>query len=56
MVEKYSLNGKQLPTLPTPHDCKIIEVESKDEYLIFKFGNGTNLYDSIKKLILMLIA
>ena len=32
MVEKYSLNGKQLPTLPTPHDCKIIEVEFKDEY------------------------
>ena len=50
MVEKYSLNGKQLPTLPTPHDCKIIEVEFKDEYLIFKFGNGINFYDSIKKI------
>lgn len=50
MVEKYNLNGKQMPTLPTPHDCKIIEVEFKDEYLIFKFGNGINLYDSIKKI------
>lgn len=50
MVEKYSLNGKQLPTLPTPHDCKIIEVEFKDEYLIFNFDNGITLYDSIKKI------
>ncbi len=50
MVEIFSLNGKQLPTLPTPHDCKIIEIEYKDDYLIFKFSDGINLYDSIKKI------
>ena len=37
MVEKYILNGDKLPTLPTPHDCEIVEIVCKDNFLIFKF-------------------
>ena len=48
MIEKYNLNGEKLPTLPTPHDCEIVEVECNDEFLIFKFANNLNCYDSIK--------
>lgn len=47
MIEKYILTGDKLPTLPTPHDCEIVEIECKDDYLIFKFCDEINLYDSI---------
>lgn len=48
MIEKYTLTAANLPTLPTPHDCKIIEVECKNDFLIFKFASDLNDYDSIK--------
>lgn len=48
MVEKYILNGDKLPTLPTPHDCEIVEIVCKDNFLIFKFCNEINLFDSIR--------
>ena len=48
MKEKYYLNETTLPTLPTPHDCIIREIEYKDEFLIFKFENDLNVYDSIR--------
>lgn len=48
MIEKYNLNGEKLPTLPTPHDCEIVEVECNDEFLVFKFANNLSCYDSIK--------
>ena len=41
MVEKYILNGDKLPTLPTPHDCEIVEIVCKDNFLII-FGEDEN--------------
>lgn len=50
MIEKYILNEKKLPTLPTPHDCEIIEIECKDDFLIFKFIDELYLHDSIRSI------
>ena len=48
MIEKYYLNCDELPTLPTPHDCPIVEIKCVNDFLIFQFAKDLSLYDSIR--------
>jgi len=48
MIEKYYLNGDELPNILTPHDCQVKEIYLKDEYLVFELGDDLFEYDSIE--------
>lgn len=37
MKDTYCLNGKELPVIPTPHDCMIKEIRMEKQELIFVF-------------------
>lgn len=50
MTEKFYLNGDTVPTIPTPHDCVIKQIEYDTEYLTFKFEDDISAYDSIKSI------
>jgi len=48
MIEKYSLIEETLPTLPTPHDCVISQIELDDQFIVFYFENNIASHDSIE--------
>ncbi|MBD5584573.1 MAG: hypothetical protein HDQ88_05780 [Clostridia bacterium] len=48
MVDRYYLAEDSLPTIPTPHDCQITDIEFDENFLIFKFDNDISKYDSIQ--------
>lgn len=41
MKEKYYLNGKEVPTIPVPHDCVVKDIKLDDGNLVFIFEDGT---------------
>ncbi len=47
MKEIYRLDGMQLPTLFTPHDCIIKEIKKENDFLIFVFEEDISYHDSI---------
>ena len=44
----YWLNKDTVPTIPTPHDCKIKKVTIQDDFIIFEFEDDISCYDSIR--------
>ena len=44
----YYLNEDTVPTIPTPHDCKIKEVTIQGDFIIFEFEDDISHYDSIR--------
>ena len=47
-IERYLLNTDTLPTIPTPHDCVVVEIKADSEFLTFVFEDELNLHDSIE--------
>ncbi len=50
MKETYRLDGAELPTLITPHDCVIKEIKRENDFLIFVFEDDISYHDSISVL------
>ncbi len=48
MKKTYRLDGPELPTLVTPHDCIIREIKRADDLLVFVFEEDISYRDSIK--------
>lgn len=48
MKEIYYLNQKELPVIPTPHDCVIKEIRLDAQNLIFIFEDDISVHDSIQ--------
>ena len=46
--ERYNLVERQLPTIPTPHDCRIAEIVLDDGWLVFTFDDDIARHESIK--------
>ena len=44
----YYLNHDTVPTLPTPHDCKIKKVTIRGDFIIFEFEDDISYHDSIR--------
>ena len=44
----YYLNQNTVPTIPTPHDCKIKKVTIRDDFIIFEFEDDISYCDSIR--------
>ena len=44
----YYLNKDTVPTIPTPHDCKIKKVTIQGDYIIFEFEDDISYHDSIR--------
>lgn len=42
MIKKYNLNEEILPTIPTPHDFYVEEIQFNSEFLTFKL-NGSDI-------------
>lgn len=40
MKETYYLNGKEVPTIPVPHDCIVKEIKLDDGNLVFGFEDA----------------
>ena len=45
----YCLNKDTVPTIPTPHDCKIKKVTIRDDFIIFEFEDDISYHDSIRR-------
>ena len=48
MKETYYLNGKEVPTIPVPHDCIVKDIKLDDGNLVFSFEDDISYHDSIK--------
>ena len=44
----YYLNKDTVPTIPTPHDCKIKKVTIQGDFIIFEFEDDISYHDSIR--------
>mgnify|MGYP003433767272 FL=1 len=44
----YYLNQDTVPTIPTPHDCKIKKVTIRGDFIIFEFEDDISYHDSIR--------
>lgn len=48
MKEIYRLNDHSVPTLPTPHDCRIKQISRDNEFLVFAFEDDICSRDAVK--------
>lgn len=46
-IEKYSLSGSTLPTMPVPHDCIVKEIRVEGHDLVFVFEDDISYHDGI---------
>ena len=45
MTETFPLDGKDIGSIPVPHDCMIREIREEDEYLVLDFDEDSLLDD-----------
>lgn len=48
MKEIFYLNGKEIPTIPVPHDCIVRDIKLDNGNLVFSFEDDISYHDSIK--------
>ncbi|MBR2718788.1 MAG: hypothetical protein IKB78_05800 [Clostridia bacterium] len=48
MVGRYQMDGGQLPTIPTPHDCVVTQIDIDNDCIVFRFENEIAEHDAVR--------
>ena len=48
MVKRYQMDGGQLPTIPTPHDGIVTQIDIDNDCIVFRFENEIAVHDAVR--------